>query len=207
MTITLAAVYTPVAIRAGSPARSSASSRSRWPARSSCPGVVALTLSPMMGSTAAARGRHRAAASRAGSTGASTPCARAYTRALGAHAALPSGGARRCGPSWSLLMVPFYMFSQQELAPVEDQGVVFGDRAGRAQLRPSTRRSCSPRRCTTVYQSFPEAGATFQITSPTGGFSGMVTKPWSERTKTTEQLLVEVGGQALRDPRHPGRSR
>ena len=25
-----------------------------------------------------------------------------------------------------LLMVPFYMFSQRELAPAEDQGVVFG---------------------------------------------------------------------------------
>ena len=32
----------------------------------------------------------------------------------------------------------------------------------------------------------------FQLTFPTGGFGGMVTKPWSERTKTTQQLLLEV---------------
>ncbi|HEU0093460.1 MAG TPA: efflux RND transporter permease subunit, partial [Vicinamibacteria bacterium] len=51
-----------------------------------------------------------------------------------------------------------------------------------------------------VYKSFPEAGATFQITSPTGGFSGMVTKPWSERKKTTEQLLVEAGGKLSEIP-------
>jgi multidrug efflux pump len=42
-----------------------------------------------------------------------------------------------------------------------------------------------------VYRSFPEAGSIFQITFPTGGFGGMVTKPWSERTKTAQQLLME----------------
>src|SRR2546425_1920007 len=31
----------------------------------------------------------------------------------------------------------------------------------------------------------------FQLTSPTSGFGGMVTKPWSERTKTTQTLLLE----------------
>ena len=32
-----------------------------------------------------------------------------------------------------------------------------------------------------VYQSFPETKNTFQLMFPTGGFGGMVTKPWSER--------------------------
>src|SRR5207248_11249008 len=45
-----------------------------------------------------------------------------------------------------------------------------------------------------VYHSFPESGGTFQITSPNGGFGGMVTKPWSERKKTAQQLLVESTG-------------
>jgi multidrug efflux pump len=90
------------------------------------------------------------------------------------------------------LVVPFYMFSQQELAPVEDQGVVFGI----VQAAPNSTLDQTKLFTTKVYEvykSFPEAGATFQITSPTGGFSGMVTKPWSERKKTTEQLLVEAG--------------
>ncbi len=42
-----------------------------------------------------------------------------------------------------------------------------------------------------VYHSFPESDSLFQITNPGGGFGGMVVKPWSERKKTTQQLLVE----------------
>jgi multidrug efflux pump len=45
-----------------------------------------------------------------------------------------------------------------------------------------------------VYHSFPESQSVFQINSPTGGFGGMVTKPWSERKKTTQQLLLESTG-------------
>jgi multidrug efflux pump len=45
-----------------------------------------------------------------------------------------------------------------------------------------------------VYHSFPESESIFQITNPNGGFGGMVTKPWSERKKTAQQLLVESTG-------------
>ncbi len=51
-----------------------------------------------------------------------------------------------------------------------------------------------------VYRSVPETASTFQITGPTGGFSGMVTKPWSERTKTTEQLLLETSPALAKIP-------
>ncbi len=51
-----------------------------------------------------------------------------------------------------------------------------------------------------VYRSFPEAASIFQLTFPTGGFGGFVTKPWSERTKTTEQLLMEVAGPLSQIP-------
>jgi multidrug efflux pump len=51
-----------------------------------------------------------------------------------------------------------------------------------------------------VYRSFPESESIFQITSPTGGFGGMVTKPWSRRTKTTDQLLVESAGKLSKIP-------
>ncbi len=40
----------------------------------------------------------------------------------------------------------------------------------------------------------PESDSIFQITFPSGGFGGMTTKPWSERTKTTEQLVMESMG-------------
>src|SRR6185436_5288324 len=51
-----------------------------------------------------------------------------------------------------------------------------------------------------VYHSFPESDSVFQITSPTGGFGGMVTKPWTKRTKTAQQLLVESMGPLSRIP-------
>src|SRR5262249_20394480 len=43
-----------------------------------------------------------------------------------------------------------------------------------------------------VFNGFPEAASIFQITSPNGGFGGMVTKPWSQRTKTAAQLQMQV---------------
>ncbi|HEV7511218.1 MAG TPA: efflux RND transporter permease subunit, partial [Candidatus Acidoferrum sp.] len=46
-----------------------------------------------------------------------------------------------------------------------------------------------------VYKSFPESASIFQITNPGGGFGGMVTKPWSQRKKTTHQLLMESAGK------------
>jgi multidrug efflux pump len=45
-----------------------------------------------------------------------------------------------------------------------------------------------------VYRAFPESDSIFQITTPQGGFGGMVTKPWSQRKKTSQQLLVESAG-------------
>src|SRR6185369_16819221 len=92
-----------------------------------------------------------------------------------------------------LLIVPFYMFSQRELAPAEDQGVVFGviQSSANATLDQT---NLFAKEVYDVYHAFPESGSIFQITSPTGGFGGMVTKPWSERKKTAQQLLVESTG-------------
>jgi multidrug efflux pump len=87
-------------------------------------------------------------------------------------------------------MIPFYMFSQRELAPQEDQGVVFGviQASANATLDQT---NLFANQVYDVYHSFPESESLFQITNPGGGFGGMVTKPWSERKKTTQQLLVE----------------
>ncbi|HVQ28748.1 MAG TPA: efflux RND transporter permease subunit [Vicinamibacteria bacterium] len=98
-----------------------------------------------------------------------------------------------------VLAVPFYMFSQKELAPMEDQGVVFGY----VQASPNSTLDQTLLYTTKiydVYKSFPETGNTFQITSPGGGFAGMVTKPWSERKKTTDQLLLESSGKLAAIP-------
>ncbi len=190
MTITLAAVYTPVAIQGGLTGALFREFAFTLAGAVIVSGVVALTLSPMMGSRLLRAGDTEKGF--AGWINRRFDAVRsAYTRAL--------AGTLRYRPVvlvlWGIvvaLVVPFYMFSQQELAPVEDQGVVFGI----VQAAPNSTLDQTKLFTTKVYEvykSFPEAGATFQITSPTGGFSGMVTRPWSERKKTTEQLLVEAG--------------
>jgi multidrug efflux pump len=91
------------------------------------------------------------------------------------------------------LVVPFYIFSQRELAPAEDQGVVFGVvQASANSTLDQTKLFAS--QIYDVYHSIPESESIFQITDPNGGFGGMVTKSWSQRTKTAQQLLVQSTG-------------
>ena len=90
-----------------------------------------------------------------------------------------------------LLIFPFYMFSQRELAPVEDQNVVFGivKAPPNATLDQTDMHTDEIFK---VYKAQPEMANTFQIMFPSGGFGGMVTKPRSERKKSTSQLQVET---------------
>ena len=90
-------------------------------------------------------------------------------------------------------MIPFYMFSQRELAPAEDQGVVFGVIQSSANST-LDQTNLFTQQVYDVYRAFPESASIFQITNPSGGFGGMVTKPWSQRKKTAQQLLVESTG-------------
>src|SRR4029450_6894516 len=76
----------------------------------------------------------------------------------------------------ALLMVPFYMFSQRELAPREDQGVVFSILPASANSTIDQTKLCA-QQVYEVYRAFPESASVFQLTFPTGGFGGMVTKP------------------------------
>jgi multidrug efflux pump len=96
-----------------------------------------------------------------------------------------------------LLVIPFYMFSQRELAPNEDEGVVFAVIQGPADAT-LDQTNLFAQQMYDVYHSFPESGSIFQITSPGSGFGGMVTKPWSQRKKTAQQLLIEATGPLSR---------
>ena len=191
MTITLAAVYAPVGIQGGLTGALFREFAFTLAGAVIVSGVVALTLSPMMGSKLL-----RAGDADRGFAGwinrRFESVRRAYTRTL--------SGTLRYRPVvlvlWAIvavLVVPFYMFSQRELAPREDQGVVFGIIQAAANST-IDQTSLFTAQIHDVYRSFPEAGSIFQLMSPTGGFGGMVTKPWSERTKTTDQLLVESMG-------------
>jgi multidrug efflux pump len=197
MTITLAAVYAPIGFQGGLTGTLFREFAFTLAAAVIVSGVVALTLSPMMGSKLLRAGD--AERGFAGWINRRFDAVRArYTRML--------AGTLRYRPVvlvlWAIvaaLIVPFYMFSQQELAPAEDQGVVFGviQAAANSTVEQTT---LFTQQIHDVYRSFPEAASIFQITFPTGGFGGMVTKPWSERTKTAQQLLMESMGPLSQIP-------
>ena len=92
----------------------------------------------------------------------------------------------------SLLTIPMFMMSPKELAPTEDQGVIFGIVDARGQLHARPDQRFMPRPSTRRFMSVPETRFTFQITFPTSGFGGMVVKPWGERKRTIFQILPEV---------------
>src|SRR5947209_8284438 len=188
MTITLAAVYAPVGIQGGLTGALFRVFAFTLAGAVIVSGIVALTLSPMMGSKLL-----RAGASHKGLPGIVN---RTFDKVRGLYTRL-LGGTLQYRPVvltvWAVvavLMIPFYMFSMRELAPAEDQGVVFGV----IQAAPNAtidQTNLFTKQVYDVYHAFPENGSTFQITTPNGGFGGMVTKPWSERKKTAQQLLLE----------------
>ena len=197
MTITLAAVYAPVGIQGGLTGSLFSEFAFTLAGAVIVSGVVALTLSPMMGAKLL-----RAGDTERGFAGwinrRFDSVRQAYTRTL--------TGTLRFRPVvltlWiivALLMVPFYMFSQRELAPAEDQGVVFGIIQASANST-IDQTSLFTKQVADVYRSIPESKSIFQLTYPTGGFGGMVTKPWSERTKTAQQLLMESMGPLSQIP-------
>ena len=188
MTITLAAVYTPIAIQGGLTGALFKEFAFTLAGAVIVSGVVALTLSPMMSSKLLKAG--------ADERGFAGMINRHFDNFRTLYLRMLSGTLQYRPVMLTLwiiivvLMVPFYMFSQRELAPSEDQGVVFG------VIQSSANSTLDQTNLFTtqvydVYRSFPENASVFQITAPGGGFGGMVTKPWSERKKTTQQLLME----------------
>ena len=99
----------------------------------------------------------------------------------------------------AVLMIPFYMFSQRELAPAEDQGVVFGVIQASANST-IDQTNLFTQQVYDVYQVLPGERQYLPDHESDGGFGGMVTKPWSQRKKTTQQLLVESTGPLSKIP-------
>jgi multidrug efflux pump len=192
MTITLAAVYTPVGIQGGLTGALFREFAFTLAGAVIVSGVVALTLSPMLGSKLL----------RAGDTekGFAGVINRHFESFKNFYVRLLAG-TLQFRPVvltlWAIvavLVIPFYMFSQRELAPAEDQGVVFGVIQSSANST-LDQTNLFTQEVYDVYHSFPESASIFQITNPGGGFGGMVTKPWSQRKKTAQQLLMESSGQ------------
>ncbi len=89
----------------------------------------------------------------------------------------------------------FYFASMgKELAPTEDQGVVFTilDTPANSSLEVT---SAAAEAVNDIFFSIPETRFSFQFTTPGGGFSGMVVAPWGERERSIFPIHQEVQGK------------
>jgi len=197
MTITLAAVYTPIGLQGGLTGSLFREFAFTLAGAVLISGIVAITLSPMMASKllkvgAPTRGFAGWINRRFDSM------RRFYQRVV--KSTLRWWPVTLTAAAFIMILaIPFAMFSMKELAPKEDQGVVFSLVFG-APNATIDQTSLFTERVNDVFQSIPETANTFQVTRPTFGFSGMVTKPWSERNRHTEEVLMDLSAELAKIP-------
>ena len=189
MTITLAAVYTPIGIQGGLTGALFREFAFTLAGAVLISGVVALTLSPMMASRLLRRGDD--------TRGYAGWVNRNFTRLQHGYVHLLASMLRHRGTVltiagfWILMLPILYLLSPQELAPKEDQGIVYTI----VQASPF-----STIDQTLLYQellndaleSIPEKEHTFQVIKPDGGMGGIRTKPWKERTRRCDEIALDL---------------
>ena len=189
MTITLAAVYTPIALQGGLTGALFREFALTLAGAVAISGVVALTLSPMMSAHLL-----RAGDVDKGFSGIVNRTFDRFREWYGSHldrtlAARPAVYAVWIG--LSLLAILFYKMSPHEPAPTEDQGVIFGivTAPANATIDDTIRYADAAGK---IFLDIPDTRFTFQITNPDQGFGGMVLKPWGVRKTPTAAYLPQV---------------
>ncbi len=206
MTITLAAVYTPIGLQGGLTGALFREFALTLAGAVTISGIVALTLSPMM----AGRLLRSAEDEERGFAGWMNHkfdrLRESYGRALGRTLEMrPVVYA-----VWmvvGLSAIPMYVLSPQELAPPEDQSVLFGGITAPANAS-ADQKVHFAKAMEQVFFSMPERAFTFQILFPPSnaaafgfdGFSGMVVHPWEDRTRSVFQILPELQGKLSQIP-------
>ncbi|CUS38721.1 efflux RND transporter permease subunit [Candidatus Nitrospira nitrificans] len=197
MTITLATVYTPIAFQGGLTGSLFLEFAITLAVAVVLSGVVAITLSPVMSS----RFVHPQ-----GKEGRLTAFVnRRFEEVRRLYAKLLDGAlTMRWGIVTAALLImasiwPLYLFSRQELAPVEDQSHIslFFEASPDSTLAATNREHLQIVRAITA---FPETEFTWGLTTAWGGFGGLVAKDWHERTRSTEQMYGEVYGAVSQVP-------
>ncbi|PYL38218.1 MAG: multidrug efflux protein [Verrucomicrobia bacterium] len=193
MTLTLAAVYTPIALQGGLTGALFREFALTLAGAVFISGIVALTLSPMMSAHLL-----RAGHSEKGFSGTVNRTFDRFRGWYGNHldrtlAARPAVYAVWSGLS-VLAGIMFYLtpsFGSKELAPTEDQGVIFGiaTAPANATIDDTIRYADAANK---VFMNIPDTRFTFQITFPDQGFGGMVLKPWGTRKTPTKAYLPQV---------------
>ncbi len=192
MTITLAAVYAPIGFQGGLTGALFKEFALTLAGAVIISGIVALTLSPMMSSKLLRKEQHpgwfKEMVERHFEWLRTT-----YERVL--RLTLHYRPAVLVASLLIVLCLPaFYLMSQKELAPREDQGFLFSI----VQASPDSSLEQTllyTKQIFEQFRQFPEFSKSFQLTFPYGGFAGMILKPWSERTRTVAQIEPEAWGR------------
>ncbi|MGF1757080.1 efflux RND transporter permease subunit [Photobacterium sagamiensis] len=189
MTVTLAVVYVPIGLQGGLTGALFREFAFTLAGAVTISGIVALTLSPMMSAKLLKPGLedHGLAGKIAGGF---KRLRHFYGRVL--DVTLNTRPAVYIvWLSVSLLTIPMFRMSPVELAPSEDQGVIFGiiDASANATLDQTSRYAAAANQ---AFHSVPETDFTFQITFPASGFGGMVTRPWDDRQRTVFEILPDI---------------
>jgi multidrug efflux pump len=187
MTVTLISVYVPIGFQGGLTGTLFREFAITLAGAVTISAIVAIILSPMLGSRLIKPHGHTTSA----------PLAKIFDRFQAYYARKLDGALAQRGGLYvlwigiSLLTIPLYMMSEKELAPMEDQGVIFGIVESPANATVD-HVSLYGKELNKIFASVPETDFTFQINFPTGGFSGMVTKPWAERDRHVLAIQPEV---------------
>jgi multidrug efflux pump len=186
MTVTLASVYIPIGLQGGLIGSLFREFAITLAGAVTISAIVAITLSPMLASRMLKP-----------HTGLKAPLEKPFERFREWYGRkLTASLQNRAGVYifWigiTALCFPLYSMSPKELAPTEDQGVIFGIVDAQANSTVD-QASHYGKQVNEAFMSVPETAFTFQLTFPTGGFSGMVTKPWADRDRDVFEIMPEV---------------
>lgn len=189
MTITLASVYAPIGLQGGLTGSLFREFAFTLAGAVFISGIVALTLSPVMSSKLLDAGREEH-----GLTGRIN---RVFDN-LRAFYSKVLDGTLSARPavfviwiSLSLLAIPMFLMTAKELAPAEDQSIMFGivEASANSTIDQTAFYTDAMNK---KMMSIPEASQSFQITFPDNGFGGLVLKPWGERKRTVFKIMPEA---------------
>ena len=197
MTVTLAAVYTPIGFQGGLTGSLFLEFAITLAAAVVVSGIVAVTLSPVMSSRFVQEHGHETRLTALVNRGFDA-VRRTYVRlldgAIGMRWAVVGASVAVMLAAW-----PLYSYSRKELAPVEDQSHIslFMLASPDSSLAATNRASLE---VVKAIESFPEAKFMWSLTSNWGAFGGMVTKDWKQRPRSTEQMYGAVFGAVSQIP-------
>ncbi len=193
MSFTLAAVYIPIGFVSGFSGSLFREFALTLASAVLISGIVALTLSPVMSAwVCAEHGRE----------------SRMTLRINAWFAGLKSGYERLLERAFgwrnqilfialfiSVLMVPFYMFSATELAPVEDQSSIFLVIESPPAASLDYTLDYMHDAIAQLQQNVKGLEMVWQVINPTGGIGGIVLIPFHQRAQSVEQMLPAVSAQ------------